>query len=211
MGTTDQIKKWITTRKNVYSIFALVGLIVLLAVDFAYWADAIDVIRLPGEGGELESEVEGGDVPDDYDSGPISGNLPRGSHIVVQVPDPRGEGEGETYDLYQFPVEGNFSKIEITSTGDPGRPRADTGDGNDIDLYGYLPGNDASGDQDSTTPDYQAATPSIRETLIVERTPRRDFIGNWTLRVDCYTGNNVQYEIHIMVFYGAGNQTGDGT
>ncbi|UCG68144.1 MAG: hypothetical protein JSV09_09975 [Thermoplasmata archaeon] len=205
MTLIDSIMKWLVAPKTLQGIAGMTVIIIVLALDFAYWAGAIDVDSLDtGSGGE--GEVEEVELPDDY-LDTFSDTLERGSYRRPMVPDPRGEEEGVTYKLYPFPIEINRSEVTITSDGDPGSPpRGDGGDRNDIDLYIYRPGNDASGDLDSTSPDHQAATQYIAEVLNEDDLDP----GNWTLRVDCYTGSNVQYDIEIVVTYTKGNETDEG-
>jgi hypothetical protein len=204
----DDFIKWFMKPKIWQGTIVFIVIIIILALDFAYWAGAIDVIFFGSDGDDNVDVVEE-IVPEDYDSGVIPDSLQHGRMIYpfsVFVSDPRGEGEGETYNLYPFPVETNTSEVQIVSDGDPGRPRVDTGDRDDIDLYLYAPGKDAGGDFESTDPDYQAATSSIQEGLSEKlRIP-----GNWTLRVDCYTGEDVSYTVHIQVFYSSGNKTEEG-
>ena len=178
------------------------------------------IAMLPILGGEEEEKGAGGGggsegeevmVPDDYDE-TFSDSLQHGRILVSGgVPHPEGQGEGETYNLYDIEVKSNNSEIRVESSGNGGRPRWDTGDSNDIDLYLYKPGKDAGGDFEGTNPDDQAATPYINE--ILEHNPKE--VGNYTLRVDCYTsenGNPMQYTVHIQVLYeqGSENETNGG-
>lgn len=209
MTLIDNIFKWLTAPKTLQGIAGMTIIIIVLALDFAYWAGAIEVGSLDnGSGGE--GEVEEVELPDDYDSGVVSGSLPHGRNLFpfqVAINDPRGEGEGETYNLYPVPIENNASNVEIVSDGDPGSPpRGDGGDRNDIDLYLYAPDKEAGGDFESTNPDYEAATQYIAEALSQKNLD----LGNWTLRVDCYTGSDVQYTVQIQVIYGSGNETEEG-
>lgn len=205
----DSIIKWFRAPKTIVGIAGMTAIIIVLALDFAYWAGAIDVATdtngSNGNGDGVEIEI-----PDDYEE-TITDSLQRGRCIVPQVPDRNGEEEGVTYNLYSVPVEWNISEIKIESDGDGGRPRGDTGDTNDLDLYLYRPGKDAGGDQEDTSPDYQAATPYINEILTIKKKSLE--FGNWTLRVDCYTsekGQNVDYTLHIQVTYARGNETEPG-
>ncbi len=202
MTLIDNIIKWFKAPKTLYGIAGMIVIIIVLALDFAYWAGAIDV-GSTGSGSGENGDGEEVEIPDDYLDA-FSDSLERGSYRRPMIPDPRGEEEGVTYNLYTFPIEINRSEITITSDGDPGSPpRGDSGDRNDIDLYLYRPGNDASGDLETTNPDYQAATPYIAEKFEDDDLDP----GNWTLRVDCYTGSNVQYDIEIVVTYSLGNET----
>jgi hypothetical protein len=211
MILTDYLVKWITTKKNLYGLIGFTLIMILLGINFSYWAGAIEL----GGGGNQDTVTNGDDddilVPDDYDSGQISGSLPHGRHLVAFqqiVGDPRGEGEGETYDLYQFPIEANITGLEIVSGGDAGGSRIDGGDRNDIDIYIYAPDKDAGGDFDTTDPDYEGASPYIEEMIQLKK--KSLDLGNWTLRVDCYTGSDVSYTVQIQVFYGGGNETKEG-
>ena len=202
MTLVDDIIKWFKAPKTIKGIVGMIAIVILLAADFAYWAGAIDVDdQGGGSNGGGDDEIE---IPDDYVES-ITDSLPRGSHIAPQVPNLlEGEAEGETYRLYPIPIEYNRSEVTITCDGDPGSPqRLDGGDRNDLDLYLYSEGNDASGDLDSTSPDYQAATAQIAETFNDDDLDP----GNWTLRVDCYTGDDVSYTVDIQVIYTRGNQT----
>ncbi|UCF09135.1 MAG: hypothetical protein JSW28_05520 [Thermoplasmata archaeon] len=204
MAILDNIVNWFTKPKNMKGIVAMIVIVIILALDFAYWAGAIDVASFsPDSDGEDEGPDE--EIPDDYDSGIISDSLAHGRKMYAfqqLMDDPRGEGEGETYNLYPVPVESNTSEVQIVSDGDGGRPRIDGGDRNDVDLYLYSPEKDAGGDFESTDPDYEGASASIQEAISAKRLEP----GNWTLRVDCYTGEDVQYTIQIQIFYG-GNET----
>jgi hypothetical protein len=206
MTLIDNIIKWFVAPKTLQGIAGMIVIIIVLALDFAYWAGAIDVGTLDGDsgGGVVEEEVE---LPDDYIES-ISDSLERGRMRAPNIPNLlQGEAEGETYNLYDIPIDYNISEITITSDGNPGSPpRGDGGDRNDIDLYLYAPDNEAGGDFDSTNPDYSAATEYIAEALSQDNLDP----GNWTLRVDCYTGSDVQYTIEIQVLYGSGNETDEG-
>jgi hypothetical protein len=207
MTLIDSILKWFKAPKTLYGIAGMIVIIIVLALDFAYWAGAIEV------GSTTNGSNEGnGDnasvIPDNYEE-TFSGTLEHGRKLYSfqqLTNDPRGEGEGETYNLYTFPIDWNTSELQITSDGDGGRPRVDGGDSNDIDLYLYAPGKEAGGNFESTDPDYEGASPYIQEGISQDNLE----IGNWTLRVDCYTGNGVEYMIEIKIFYPQGNVTEDG-
>lgn len=205
MTLVDDITKWLKKPRNQKGFVIFIVIIFILALDFAYWAGAIDVNFFGSDEGGVEEE-EDVVIPDDYDSGELSGSLAHGRQMYAFqqfTADPRGEGEGETYNLYPVPIETNNSEVQIVSDGDGGRPRIDGGDRNDIDLYLYAPDKEAGGDFDSTDPDYQGASASIQEQISEKiRIP-----GNWTLRVDCYTGEDVSYTVQIQVFYSSGNET----
>ncbi len=207
MALIDDIIKWFKKPKTIKGIAGMIVIVIVLALDFAYWAGAIEVGTFTnGSGGGGPSEPI--EIPDDYNV-TINDDLQRGSHVTAFVPDPRGEAEGVTYNLYSVLVEYNITEIKIESSGDPeSPPRGDGGDRNDIDLYMYKPGKDAGGDQADTNPDYSAATQYINEMMTIKKSTLE--WGNWTLRVDCFTGDNVQYEIQIQVTYARGNETEEG-
>ena len=205
MPLKDDLTKWLKKPKNQQGMVVFIVLIIILALDFAYWAGAIDVGTFGSDGDGDGDEVDE-EIPDDYDSGIISDSLVHGRKMYAfqqLMDDPRGEGEGETYNLYPVPIETNTSEVQIVSDGDGGRPRIDGGDRNDVDLYLYAPDKEAGGDFESTDPDYQGASASIQEAI----SERIRIPGNWTLRVDCYTGEDVAYTIQIQVFYPSGNET----
>jgi len=205
MKVIDDFMKWVKKPRNIQGIAVFIVLVFILALDFAYWAGAIELGDLGGDGGGGGGEEEQ-IVPEDYDSGVISDSLQHGRKMYAfqqLLDDPRGEGEGETYNLYPVPIETNTSEVLIVSDGDGGRPRIDGGDRNDVDLYLYAPDKEAGGNFESTDPDYQGASSSIQEAI----SERIRIPGNWTLRVDCYTGEDVTYTIQIQVFYSSGNET----
>jgi len=206
MMPIEPIIKWFKSPKSLQGIAGMIVIVIVLAMDFAYWAGAIEVDTAPtgsNGGGNGGNEVV---LPENYTE-TISDSLEHGRMIATRIPHPQGEGEGVTYNLYTFPVEINRSEIIIVSDGDAGSPpRADGGDRNDIDLYLYEPGKDASGDFDSTDPDYEAATAYIQEALTEDDLDP----GNWTLRVECYTGNNFQYTVEIQVLYSELNEGEEG-
>lgn len=204
MALIDDIIKWFKAPKTIKGIVGMIAIIIVLALDFAYWAGAIDVTTITNgsDGDDGGDEVE---IPDDYQT-TYPGSLPRGSYLAPQIPDPRGEAEGTTYNLYPVEILTNITEVMITSSGDGGRPRPDGGDKNDIDLYLYAPDKDAGGDLDSTSPDHQAATQYLAEVLPLSRV--REY-GNWTLRVDCYTGSDVTYTIDVQVTYARANETAE--
>lgn len=205
MTLIDNIIKWFKAPKTLYGIAGMIVIIIVLALDFAYWAGAIDV-GSPSSGSNGGGDDDEVVLPDDYLE-THTDSLEHGRMIAPQVPHPQGEGEGVTYNLYSVPVESNRSEIEIVSSGDGGSPpRIDGGDRNDIDLYLYKPGKNAGGDFDSTEPDYEAATQYIDEGLSEDKLEP----GNWTLRVECYTGNNFQYTVEIQILYALGNETEEG-
>lgn len=204
MTLIDSILKWFKAPKTLYGIAGMIAIIVVLALDFAYWAGAIEIGSTSnGSDGVGDGEVP--EIPDDYLE-TISGSLDHGRKVYAfqqLTNDPRGEGEGETYNLYPVSIEYNVSEIQIISDGDGGRPRVDGGDSNDIDLYLYAPRKEAGGNFESTNPDYEGASPYIQEGISQDNLD----VGNWTLRVDCYTGNGVQYTVDISVIYVRGNET----
>ncbi len=205
MSVIDDAIKWLTTPKTLKGIAGMVIIILILAADFAWWSGRINVTSgASGSGGEDEEEIL---VPDDYDSGAISDSLQHGRHLVAFqqiIGDPRGEGEGETYNLYPVPILANITGLEIVTDGDDGGSRVDGGDRNDLDIYLYAPEKNAGGDFDTTDPDHEGASPTIKEAIILKRPID---LGNWTLRVDCFTGSDVSYTVQIQVFYGGGNAT----
>lgn len=202
MSLIDDGIKWLTAPKTLKGIAGMIIIIAILAADFAMWAGRDLTGSVTGSRVDVVEEME---VPEDYDSGPITDSLPHGQNLVAfqqLIGDPRGQGEDETYKLYQFPILANITKLEIVSSGDGGGSRVDGGDRNDIDLYMYAPDNDPGGDQESTQPDYDSANPYIEESISLKNNSLD--LGNWTLRVNCYTGQDVSYTIQIQIFYGGG-------
>jgi hypothetical protein len=210
MKLDEYLSKWIKTQKNLYGVAGFIVIMIILAMNFSYWAGAIK-INDSENGDKVLEDDDIMQLPEDYDSGVISDSLAHGRHLVAFqqiIGDPRGEGEGQTYNLYPVPILTNITKLEIVTDGDGGGSRIDGGDRNDIDIYLYAPEKEAGGDFESTDPDYEGATPTIKESISIKR-DSLDF-GNWTLRVDCYTGTNVAYTVQVQVFYGRENKTEEG-
>ena len=65
----DYLQNWFTTKKNLYSLGVFTLLMILLAVNFSYWAGAIEVSDIPGDGG-------GGHKPTDWSEYKISSGGP---------------------------------------------------------------------------------------------------------------------------------------
>jgi len=190
------MKKWLSVKTNLGGIVGFVVIMLVLAIDFSYWADTIGAIS-PGDddddGGGVILPPSNATLEVMYDSGNLTGSLPHG-HYNRGFIDPR-DTEGETYMLATFDVPDNATEIYCTVDGDPGGERPGGGDMNDMDLYLYEPGNSNTGNEESA--DYVGATESIHEEISVQKKSLPT--GTWTLRLDCFSGQDVSFTYQMIV------------
>jgi hypothetical protein len=114
MILVDYIIKWFSTRKNLYSLGAFTLIMILLGVNFSYWAGAIEVSDIPGGGG-------GGPKLTDWsrwemgDGGPLTkaGYLDENSEIIeeIKVDEPNVISINFTLILTDEPDQQNFFRV----------------------------------------------------------------------------------------------------
>ncbi len=189
MALVDDIIKWFRIPKTLYGIAGLIGIIIILAADFAYWAGAIDV-RNPDadvtvEEEDIEVETEEINVYHDEQTDTIL--LPGFGQIG-------GSGTTITYD---FPVEDNATRATIITTnqGNNARP--------DIDLYIYGPDGSEVANSAGSTAD-EAVELDYKDF-------ERNGYGQYTAEVRNFSSPAVTYEIVMDVYKEVTvNQTDEG-
>ena len=179
MTLIDNILKWFKTPKTLYGIAGMIVIIIVLALDFAYWAGAINV-GSPSNSGTGEGENETGE----WEEVPV--------YHFEQEDTIMAPGFGQinneyTSKRYDFPVEENASKAEIitTHTGITIRP--------DVDLYVYGPDGEQVGNS--------AGSNAEEGVKLDDKVFEQHGIGNYVAEVRNYKNINIQYEITIDVYY----------
>jgi hypothetical protein len=178
MTFVDEIIKWFKRPKTLYGIVGMVGIIIILAADFAYWAGAIDVIGLDGE--EVEEEVE--DVIETEEV-----NVYHDEQVdTILIPGFGVIGGSATTMTYDFPVEDNATRATIITTnqGNNARP--------DIDLYIYGPDG-------SEVASSAGATADEAVELDYKDFERKGY-GQYTAEVRNFSNVAATYEIVIDVY-----------
>ncbi len=170
------IMKWVKNKKNVYGTLGMIGIIVILAMDFQYWADHIAVAEIGGGETTVPAPEEGEYevVPKQVlsDSGSATFGRPNTQSDAVQ---------------YTFTIDENatFAVINVTHTSGVGRA--------DIDLYIL----DPKGKQIASS-----ASPEADESATIdEKKLKKSGPGQYTAVVDPYTGFNLAWNIEATVFY----------
>jgi hypothetical protein len=189
MALIDDILKWFMKPKSIYGIVGMIGIIIILAADFAYWASAIDVIdpnaNVVVEEEEIVVETEEVNIYHDEQTDTIL--LPGFGQI----------GGSATTITYIFPVEDNATRATIITTnqGNNARP--------DIDLYIYAPDGKEVGSSAGASADEAVELDS--------RVFERNGYGDYTAEVVNFSSPAVTYKIEIDVFKEVPvNQTDDG-
>ena len=178
MALMDDIVKWFSKPKTLYGIAGMIGIIIILAADFAYWAGAIDVVDPNADVTQEEEEVvvETEEVNIYHDEQTDTILLPGFGQIG-------GSGTTITYD---FPVEDNATRATIITTnqGNNARP--------DIDLYIYGPDGSEVANSAGSTAD-EAVELDYKDF-------ERNGYGQYTAEVKNFSSPAVTYEIVIDVF-----------
>lgn len=183
MTLMDDIIKWFKAPKTIKGIAGMIVIIILLAVDFAYWAGAIEVTPYtPGSGG-------GGDQ-DGIENYTIEKEVPLDQQDTITAPG-FGQPIPETYRDYPFTIEENATEAIINVT------LLDSLNGvflpPDLDLYVYGPGGDEIG---------MSATQGGDESVTLSnRTLEREGPGEYVATVKSYRGIQVTYQVTAEVFY----------
>jgi len=178
MSYIDDFVKWFLKPKTLYGIAGMIGIIVLLAADFAYWASADlkygsqDEVEVEEE--EIEVETEEVSVYHDEQTDTI---LVPGFGII---------GGSATTMTYDFPVEDNATRATIITTNQGNNLRPD------IDLYIYAPDGSEVGSSAGATAD-EAVELDYRDF-------ERNGYGTYTAEVRNFSNVAVTYEIVIDVY-----------
>ena len=180
MILVDFLTKWISTKKNMYSIVGFTVIMLVLAADFAYWAGAIDVNTVVN-GSQSQEEEE---------------NLTEWQEVLVyqfeqedtiMAPGFGVIGGSSTTRSYDFPIEENASRAEIitTHTGNSLSP--------DVDLEVF--GADGESAGSSGNQDAEEAV------LLDEKDFNRHGVGTYRADVHNFRNLAVTYTITIEVYY----------
>jgi hypothetical protein len=181
MIIVDELMKWFTTKKNMYSLGAFVAIMLLLAWNFSYWAGAIDIqgsvigsVDGTGEEGEEENWVYELDV-DDSHSGSFL--VPSGGVIVIV-----GTNTAE----YPFEVQetAGLGFVNVTMSGTHARP--------DLDLRVYGPDGGVVGESTTSEAD--------EHVELDEKDFNRTGPGTYRAEVENYSTFNVDYTLTIQIF-----------
>jgi len=180
---TKPLLAWFDNRKNLYGIAAFIGIIVLLAMDFSYYAEAIETVPF---GSAVPVDTGGADT---NDTEPIITNWTVVKEDVlsasgsVAIGRPNSDGD---YQEHPFEVGDYAFTLYINLTGDGAvRP--------DFDLYLLGP----SGKQVAS-----AASAEASEHLVMDsKDLGRAGAGTFTAQVDPYSGVGLEYSITGTVIY----------
>ena len=189
MALIDDILKWFMKPKTLYGIVGMIGIIIILAADFAYWAGAIDVID-PNADVTVEEEeivVETEEVNIYHDEKTDTIYAPGGGILINDF----------TSKQYPFTVEDNATRATIITTnqGNSFRP--------DIDLYIFGPDGSEVASSAGATAD-EAVELDYKDF-------ERNGYGQYTAEVRNFSNLAVTYEIVIDVYKEMPvNQTDDG-
>ncbi len=179
MTLIDSIIKWFTAPKTLYGIAGMIVIIIVLALDFAYWAGAIDVgspssnapVNGENETIEYEEVLLYHDEQDDSIPAPGLGQI----------------NNEYTSKRYEFPVEENASRAEIITTHTGVTPRPD------LDLYIFGPGGETVGSS--------AGSNAEEGVQLKEKDFEQYGYGNYVAEVRNFKNFNIQYRITIDVYY----------
>lgn len=179
MTFIDDIMKWFTKPKSLYGIAGMIGIVILLAADFAYWAGAIEVEEF---GGVADDEpVEGEEVE------MMEVNVYHDEQTdTILIPGFGQIGGSTTTMTYPFPVEDNATRATVITTdaGNNARP--------DIDLYIYGPDG-------SEVANSAGATADEAVELDYKDFERHGF-GTYTAEVRNFSNLGATYTITIDVY-----------
>lgn len=180
MELTDYLSSWVSTKKNIYGLAGFTVIMLLLAANFAYWAGAIKVsgpiagAQAEGEGGE---QVQWEEVLVYHFEQEDTLMLPGFGQV----------GGGSTTKSYDFPVEENASRAEITTTHTGTNLSPDV----DLEVFG-ADGESAgsSGNQDAEEAVY-----------LDERNFKSHGFGTYRADVHNFRNIAITYKITIDVYY----------
>lgn len=186
MTWIDDVIKWFMAPKTIKGIAGMVIIIIVLALDFAYWAGAIKVTDLASGEEEVVVEVNETIEFEVWHFEEESTLLIPGGGILIN---------DFTSDSYPFPVNENASNATIKTTHTGNNPKPDV----DLALFG------PSGEEIPHT-----NGPDAEETIkLKDRDFERYGYGDYTVEVRNYSSFRVQYKITIDVYYAPLNTTSE--
>jgi hypothetical protein len=180
MILTDFLLKWVSVKKNIYGLALFTVIMLILAADFAYWASAIeidDTASVSQSEEEDEEQIEWEEV--------LVYHFEQEDTLIL--PGFGQVGGSSTTKSYDFPVEENASKAEITTT------HTGTNVSPDVDLKVFgADGEEAgsSGNQDAEEAIY-----------LNDRDIKRHGFGTYRADVHNFRNLAITYKITIDVYY----------
>lgn len=181
MSYIDMFIKYITTPKTMKGMAGMAVIIIILAIDFAWWAGNIEVTAVAAAIGGGDSEIVEGDnwtYGLDIDE-TITGTLLAPSGGIFR-------SEGLSIATYEFEVSENavLGFVNVTVTSSNARP--------DFDLRVYGPDGDSVG---------ESATEEANEHIEIDaRVFNRTGPGTYEAEVDNYSSFYVQYTLTIQIY-----------
>lgn len=181
MSYIDMAIKWLRAPKTLRGIAGMTVIIIILAIDFAWWAGNIEVIAASTIVGSGNDEVVEGDnwtYGIDIDE-TITGTLLAPSGGIFR-------SEGLSIATYEFEVSENavlgFVNVSVTST----KPRPD------FDLRVYGPDGDSVG---------ESATEEANEHIEIDAKQfNRTGPGTYEAEVDNYSSFYISYTLTIQIY-----------
>ncbi len=178
MTWIEDVRKWFLAPKTIKGIAGMVVIVIVLALDFAYWAGAIKVTDLAS--GDDEEIIE---VNVTYK---IEKETPLDVTDSITIPGLIGE-PSTSVNFHPFTVKENASEAIFNLTLENyigARP--------DLDLYVYSPDGE----------EFAAASESADETLTLsEKIMQRKGPGEWQAKVKAYSGWQLTYHLTGDIMY----------
>jgi hypothetical protein len=182
MTWIDDVRKWFLAPKTIKGIAGMTVIVIVLALDFAYWAGAIKVTDLASgeeELGEGEEEAKNWtlELVQDEQTGSLFAPSPLGQVSIENV----------QYRNHEFDVEEDGYEAYVNATVSEGSTNARP----DLELIVY----DADGNQVA-----EERTEAANEVAKIEER-ELNVTGTWTARVENYSSFNIDYTLTIEIFY----------
>ena len=178
MMMIEPIIKWFKTPKTLQGIAGMIVIVIVLALDFAYWAGAIAV--------ETDTLEQTGEEPEEVTEWMEEVTYHFEQEDTIYAPGFGFVNNEYTSKQYDFPVEENASKAEIITTHTGSHPSPD------IDLYIIGP------DGEEFT--YSADTSAEEGVKLDEKDFEKHGYGMYTADVRNFRGVAVTYKITIDVY-----------
>jgi hypothetical protein len=177
MSYIDDFFKWFTTPKTLKGLAGMTFIIVILAIDFAWWAGqdlSTNVMAASDEQVEEEEAWMYELKVDETYTGTLL--LPSGGQV-------KNPGVTVAYHDVEVPENSTLGFFNVSVSGNALRP--------DFDLRVYGPDGDLVD---------QAATEAADETLKIEfKVFNRTGAGTWRVEVDNYSSFNIGYTLTIQI------------
>jgi hypothetical protein len=182
MPLNDDVIKWFKKPKTWQGIAGIIVIVIVLALDFAYWAGAIKVEEIPTE------SVDGGS--DGESDWTIMVVRELDETETIRAPN-LGQEIPETYIYHDFTIDENATEAIINVTyvdglsGPINQP--------DLDLYVYAPDGDLIGESTNPQPDESV---KLSNNTLEKRGP-----GQYQAEVSLWYGFETTYQVTADVYY----------